>query len=76
MHDNPCLPALLRHLGALHPGTAIERIDTHISTVLLVGQDAYKLKKPVRLPFLDFSTLVQRHHFVAEELRLNQRTPA
>ncbi len=74
MHDNPCLPALLRHLGALHPGTAIERIDTHISTVLLVGQDAYKLKKPVRLPFLDFSTLVQRHHFVAEELRLNQRT--
>lgn len=74
MHDNPCLPALLRHLGALHPGAAIERIDTHISTVLLVGDDAYKLKKPVRLPFLDFSTLAQRHHFVAEELRLNQRT--
>lgn len=74
MHDNPCLPALLRHLVALYPGTTIERIDTHISTVLLVGQDAYKLKKPVRLPFLDFSTLAQRHHFVAEELRLNQRT--
>lgn len=74
MHDNPCLPALLRHLGALHPGAAIERTDTHISTVLLVGDDAYKLKKPVRLAFLDFSTLAQRHHFVAEELRLNQRT--
>ena len=50
------------------------RIDTHISTVWLAGDYAYKLKKPVRLAFLDFSTLEQRRHFLQEELRLNRRT--
>jgi aminoglycoside phosphotransferase family enzyme/predicted kinase len=50
------------------------RIDTHISTVWLAGDYAYKLKKPVRLPFLDFSTLALRRYFLAEELRLNRRT--
>ena len=50
------------------------RIDTHISTVWLAGDYAYKLKKPVKLPFLDFSTLALRRHFLAEELRLNRRT--
>ena len=50
------------------------RIDTHISTVWLAGDHAYKLKKPVKLSFLDFSTLALRRHFLAEELRLNRRT--
>ena len=50
------------------------RVDTHISTVWLAGDYAYKLKKPVKLPFLDFSTLALRRHFLAEELRLNRRT--
>ncbi|MCX7251564.1 MAG: AAA family ATPase [Burkholderiales bacterium] len=50
------------------------RIDTHISTVWLAGDYAYKLKKPVKLPFLDFSTLALRRHFLAQELRLNRRT--
>ena len=50
------------------------RIDTHISTVWLAGDHAYKLKKPVKLPFLDFSTRELRRNFLAEELRLNQRT--
>ena len=61
MDLSPCLP------GAV-------RIDTHISTVWLAGDFAYKTKKPVRLPFLDFSTLAQRHRFLQEELRLNRRT--
>ena len=47
--------------------------ETHISWILLTEQRAYKLKKPVRLPFLDFSTPASRQHFCEEELRLNQR---
>ena len=52
----------------------VERIDTHISTVLLAGDFAYKIKKPVDLGFLDFSSLEKRHRFCLEELRLNRRT--
>jgi aminoglycoside phosphotransferase family enzyme/predicted kinase len=47
--------------------------ETHISWVFLTGRYAYKVKKPVKLPFLDFSTLRKRHHFCLEELRLNRR---
>jgi aminoglycoside phosphotransferase family enzyme len=46
----------------------VERIETHISWVLLAGATAYKLKKPVRLPFLDFSSLAERRRFCAEEV--------
>ena len=55
------------------PVAGIERIETHISTVLLVGEFAYKIKKPVDLGFLDFSTLARRKLFCEEELRLNGR---
>mgnify|MGYP006191618025 CR=1 FL=1 len=66
---------LIRHLRHSHAGTGEVRVvHTHISTVLLAGEFAYKLKRPVRLPFLDFSTLARRHHFLQEELRLNRRT--
>jgi hypothetical protein len=41
--------------------------------VLLTGAVAYKIKKPVRLPFLDFTSLSQRRHFCEEELRINRR---
>ena len=47
--------------------------ETHISWVLLIGQDAYKIKKSVNLGFLDFSTLELRRHYCNEELRLNRR---
>ena len=47
--------------------------ETHISWVFLTGRYAYKVKKPVKLPFLDFSTLARRLHFCKEELRLNRR---
>ena len=56
-----------------HPAAHIEHIETHISDVLLTGQHAYKLKKPLALGFLDFSTLAKRHFFCCEELRLNRR---
>lgn len=47
--------------------------ETHISRVYLTDSHAYKLKKPLNLGFLDFSTLEKRHHFCQEEVRLNQR---
>ena len=55
-------------------GADTERIETHISTLLLAGEFAYKLRKPIALPFLDFTTLAARAHDCEEELRLNRRT--
>jgi aminoglycoside phosphotransferase family enzyme/predicted kinase len=48
-------------------------VQTHISVVFLVGAEVYKVKKPVRLDFVDFSTLEKRQHFCEEEVRLNRR---
>lgn len=53
--------------------TKFQIIETHISWVVLTGQYAYKIKKPVNFGFLDYTTLEQRHRFCEEELRLNQR---
>ena len=52
----------------------VELLQTHISCVLLAGDYAYKIKKPVNLGFLDFSTLEARRRYCEEELRLNRRT--
>jgi len=54
----------------------VRLVETHVSWVLLAGSLAYKLKKPLCLPFLDFSTLALRRHFCDEELRLNRRLAA
>ncbi|MFN3884606.1 MAG: AAA family ATPase [Rhodocyclaceae bacterium] len=47
--------------------------ETHISWVLLAGPYAYKIKKPVTLPFLDYGTVEKRRFYCMEELRLNRR---
>ncbi|HSJ96009.1 MAG TPA: aminoglycoside phosphotransferase, partial [Myxococcota bacterium] len=65
LRDPACYP---------HPVSEVQVLETHISQVLLAGEFAYKIKKPVRLPFLDFSTLEARRRFCREELRLNRRT--
>src|SRR6056297_789743 len=57
-----------------HPVDEIGLIETHISWVLLAGEFVYKLKKPLDLGFLDFSTLEQRRFYCEEEIRLNRRT--
>ena len=57
-----------------HPVESVELVETHISWVLLAGDRVYKLKKPLDLGFLDFSTLARRRFFCEEEIRLNQRT--
>ncbi len=51
----------------------VERIDTHISAVFLAGERAYKLKRAVRLPFLDFTSLEARRTACAQEVALNRR---
>ncbi len=51
----------------------VEIIQTHLSVVCLAGEYAYKLKKAVKLPFADFSTLEKRRLFCEQELRLNRR---
>ena len=65
---------LLRAEAYPHPVSAPIRLaETHISWVLLTGDLAYKIKKPLRLSFLDYSTLERRHAFCEEEVRLNRR---
>jgi len=59
-----------RYEGSL---SRVELVQTHISWVLLAGDFAYKIKKPIKLQFLDFSTLAMRRHYCELELRLNQR---
>jgi len=56
-----------------HTSSTIEIVETHISWVLLTGEYAYKIKKPVKLGFLDFSTLELRHDYCLLELELNRR---
>ncbi|EJL88502.1 hypothetical protein PMI15_00798 [Polaromonas sp. CF318] len=48
-------------------------IETHISWVLLGPELAWKIKKPVHLPFVDYASLQARRHFCEEEVRLNRR---
>ena len=71
--DARLIDALARTLGA-DTDTDTERIETHISWLLLAGDDAYKLKKPLTLDFLDFGRIEQRRAACEEELRVNRRT--
>lgn len=56
-----------------HVADRMEQRETHISKVFLVGEYAYKVKKPVDLGFLDFTTLEKRGHFCRQEVILNRR---
>ncbi len=69
----PLVAGLRRPECYPHPVRRVRVIETHISWVLLTGAWAYKVKKPVNLGFLDFSTPEARRHFCEEELRLNRR---
>jgi aminoglycoside phosphotransferase family enzyme len=55
------------------PTLKVEAVETHMSWVFLTDQFAYKLKKPAKTSFLDYSTVELRRHFCEEEVRLNQR---
>lgn len=73
-HAHGAARALVDALRASLPGADADCIETHISWVLLAGGDAWKIKKPLKLDFLDFSTLEQRHAACLQELRINRRT--
>jgi len=56
-----------------HRPSEVHSVETHISWVFIASPFVYKVKKPVNLGFLDFSTLEKRHHFCRRELELNRR---
>ncbi len=73
-------PSLPPHIQALlspdaypHPTGEVELRQTHISYLFFAGDFVYKLKKPLDLGFLDFTTLEKRRHFCEQEVRLNRR---
>lgn len=73
----PTSEDLVRDLAdpAAYPGR-VERVETratHVSWLFFAGDRVYKVKKPVRFPFVDFSTPELRKHFCEEEVRLNRR---
>ncbi|CAM2172166.1 Aminoglycoside phosphotransferase [Burkholderia latens] len=69
--------AALRSPMAWPDGTrSVEVVETHMSWVFLTDRHAWKLKKPVRAPQLDFRTLAARHRFCCDEVRLNRRLAA
>jgi aminoglycoside phosphotransferase family enzyme len=75
--DQPALAekvAFLRSPAAYpHPVAAVSVRETHMSWVFLAGDRVYKLKKPVRFPYLDFSTLERREAACRAEVSLNRR---
>jgi aminoglycoside phosphotransferase family enzyme/predicted kinase len=73
MQTTELIDALRRPEAYPHPVGPIDVRQTHISVVFLAGPYAYKVKKPVSLGFLDFSTLAKRRHFCQEEVRVNRR---
>lgn len=54
------------------PGAPVEHIETHAAHVFLCRNHAYKIKKPVKLPYLDFSTVEKRSAVLHDELAINR----
>jgi uncharacterized protein len=67
--------AFLSHPGS-YPGYSgdVDRIETHGALIFLAGERAYKLKRAVKLPYLDFSTLEKRRIAIEREFEINART--
>jgi len=70
--DASLVEALLRPGAFGHPADRMQLVETHISWVILSGDFAYKVKKPLVLDFLDFGSLEKRRHSCEEEIRLNR----
>ncbi|HVO92874.1 MAG TPA: hypothetical protein VMT22_08545 [Terriglobales bacterium] len=71
------LPSLIMAMTAPgfypHMPPTVELRQTHISYVLIAAPYVYKVKRAVKFPFVDYSTLQRRQHFCLEEIRLNRR---
>ena len=72
-HPKAILTAMMDPGFYPHRADAIARQETHISTVFLTGAYVYKVKKPVNLGFLDFSSLEKRTRYCQREVSLNRR---
>src|SRR5579872_5580606 len=72
MTNNLLIQNLQTPVAHEHPVEHVKLLDTHISWVILTGQYAYKIKKPVDFEFLNYSTLEKRKFYCEEEVRLNQ----
>ena len=65
--------ALLKTQAYPHKPQKVELVQTQMSFILLTGEYVYKIKKPVNLGYLDYTTLEKRHFFCHQELELNRR---
>jgi aminoglycoside phosphotransferase family enzyme/predicted kinase len=74
--DDPDQDELIARLaaGETFGGRAPERIDTHISVVFLTPDRAYKLKRALTVPYLDYGTLEKRRKLCEAEIEINRRT--
>src|SRR2546425_11203346 len=74
MSDGDSQDAVFALLGdpATHGGHAVKRIDTHAASVFLAGERALKVKRALRFPFLDYSTLEKRKAACEAELAVNR----
>jgi aminoglycoside phosphotransferase family enzyme len=70
---NPLVRGLMDPAAYPHPTGTIKLVETHISWVFLTGPFAYKVKKPVNLGFLDFTSPDRRRELCAEEIRVSGR---
>ena len=59
--------------ASTHGGVEVRRIDTHAASVFLAGDTAYKVKRNVRFPFLDYSSLDKRYAACQSELDVNRQ---
>jgi len=69
----PIVRALLESQAYPHKPQKIELVQTQMSLIFLTGEYVYKIKKPVNLGYLDYTTLEKRHFFCHQELELNRR---
>jgi aminoglycoside phosphotransferase family enzyme/predicted kinase len=74
MHQSESQEEVFALLGnpATHGGAKVARIDTHAATVFLAGERAYKVKRAVKFPFLDYSSLAKRKSACEAELDVNR----
>jgi aminoglycoside phosphotransferase family enzyme len=69
----PIVRALLESQAYPHKPQKIELVQTQMSFIFLTGEYVYKIKKPVNLGYLDYTTLEKRYYFCHQELELNRR---
>ncbi|TIQ15430.1 MAG: aminoglycoside phosphotransferase, partial [Mesorhizobium sp.] len=74
VEDQESVAAMLMDPAAYGESGPVEAIETHISRVFLVGQRAYKIKRAVKLPYVNFSTAALRLAACEKEVELNSKT--